>query len=285
MSKSHQKKRNAGLMYEFLVSSISRALVEDDKRRSAAALRVIKKHFKPGSELYKEFRLINSLMKTNVSNHTVAANILQEAKRAARSHDYAALDREKSLLIRSINHGLKDDMFYDSAIKEYRMYATLQTLINDWRSATPDLERMARYEDQVVTWLTSERDSAATPGVLDESPGTNRLLMKVMMKKLNEKYNGVLSPMQKEIVRSYAWSTTHDSNKMITEQLKSVQHTLVGAISEYIDTHPVEKALITKLTTTREKLLAENVDSVDDATVTRFMLYSKLDSELKSEDE
>ena len=285
MSKSHQKKRNAGLMYEFLVSSISRALVEDDKRRSAAALRVIKKHFKPGSELYKEFRLINSLMKTNVSNHTVAANILQEAKRAARSHDYAALDREKSLLIRSINHGLKDDMFYDSAIKEYRMYATLQTLINDWRSATPDLERMARYEDQVVTWLTSKKDSADTSGVLDESPGTNRLLMKVMMKKLNEKYNGVLSPMQKEIVRSYAWSTTHDSNKMITEQLKSVQHTLVGAISEYIDTHPVEKALITKLTTTREKLLAENVDSVDDATVTRFMLYSKLDSELKSEDE
>ena len=113
---AHNKKRNTGLLYEFLIHTISQALVDDDKRKSSRALKIIKSHFKPGTELYKEFRLINSIMKTTVSVESVASSILGEAKVAARSHDVDSLDREKSLLIRSINHQLNDDHFYDQQI-------------------------------------------------------------------------------------------------------------------------------------------------------------------------
>ena len=93
MSKAHQKKRNSGLLYEFLVHCISRALVENDQKKSAAALKILRRHFKPGTELYKEFRLINSLIKTTVSSESVASSIVTEAKAAARSHDIKVLDR------------------------------------------------------------------------------------------------------------------------------------------------------------------------------------------------
>jgi len=71
-SKSHNKKRNSILLYEFLVSSISKSLVEDDKRKSSAALKILKRHFKKGTNLYKEFRLLNSLIKTSVTSPQVA---------------------------------------------------------------------------------------------------------------------------------------------------------------------------------------------------------------------
>ena len=129
MSRSHQKKRNTVLVYEFLVRYISKSLVEGEQKKSSTALRIIKKHFKPGTLLYKEFRLINSLMKMNgISEHS-AASIIQEAKKEARKYNTKDLDREKSLLIRSINHGLNEKMFYDQNIEDYTMLASTQTLI------------------------------------------------------------------------------------------------------------------------------------------------------------
>ena len=41
-TKNHNKKRNSLLIYEFLVRTISRALVEDDKKKSSAALKILR---------------------------------------------------------------------------------------------------------------------------------------------------------------------------------------------------------------------------------------------------
>jgi len=142
MSKNHNKKRNSILLYEFLVSSISKSLVEDDKRKSSAALKILRRHFKKGTNLYKEFRLLNSLIKTSVSSPQVASRILKEAKDAAIKMDLTELDREKSLLIRNINHTINNDgSFYDQHVNEYRMCATIQQLINEWRSDDADISR------------------------------------------------------------------------------------------------------------------------------------------------
>lgn len=280
MSRVHNKKRNVGLLYEFLVQTISRSLVDGDKRASAQALRVLRKHFKPETALYREFRLINSLMKTTVSSEAVAASILQEAKLAARAHDLAELDRQKSLLIKSINHSLGNEDFYDQHVGEYKTYATVQTLLNDWRSKDADLGRIAQYEDQLVKWLVTEKTQAPDQVMSDETPGTGRLLMKVMMKRLNEKYSGVLTSEQKQLIRAYAFCTANDDAETMKKKLIEVKTRLVSLIDGFDGSEYVNK----KLTQAREQLVAETLDVVDDDTVTRFMLYAKLGSELCSEE-
>ena len=40
MTHNSKKKRNSGLLYEFLVRTISRALVEGNKKKSAHALKI-----------------------------------------------------------------------------------------------------------------------------------------------------------------------------------------------------------------------------------------------------
>ncbi len=283
-SKGHNKKRNVGLLYEFLVMTISRSLVEGDQKKSAKALRILKRHFRPGTELYREFRLMNSLVKTTVSTETVAASIMQEAKSAARAYDSAELDRQKSLLIRDINHLINDDNFYDQQVNEYRTLATIQTLLNDWRMPRPDLERLAKYEDQLVTWLMSEKVAAPDSPMPAESPGTSRLLMKVMMKRLNEKYLGILNAEQRSLIKAYAFSTANDDTGSIRLKLLETREHLLSSIEAFARANPNNAYINKKLTETRERLTAESLEVVDDATVTRFMLYTKLAAELESEE-
>jgi len=283
-NKGHNKKRNTGLLYEFLVRTISKALVEGNTQQSSAALKILKKHFKPGTELYKEFRLINALMKTTVSSDAVAASILQEAKTAARTHNLKQLDREKSLLIRSINHRLQDESVYDHQVNEYRMFATIQTLLNDWRSTNRDLERMAKFEDQVVRHLVTEKVTEDEKDTLNESPGTDRLLMKVMMKKLNEKYAGTLLPEQIRLIKAYAFSTAKDDPEIIKKRLSEIKEKVLADVERYISEHADETYLNARLDETKKQVLAEDLTTVNDDTVTRFMLYVKLSEELNSDE-
>lgn len=286
MSKSHQKKRNTGLIYEFLVQEISRALVENDSKRSSVALKILRKHFKPGTSLYREFRLINSLVKTTVSSHAVAASIMQEAKIAARAYDADALDREKSLLIRNINHKLNRDDFYDQHVNEYKVYATIQTLLNDWRTGSIDIEKMAKYEDQLVEWLVSKKPEAPEQFINEESPGAGRLLMKVLMQKLNDKYAGVLNESQKSIVRTYVWSTTNDDPNAIRDKLANVKASLLESIGAFEQQNQSNEFMKKKLNDVRTRVQNEALDGqIDDAMVTRFMLYIKLNEELSNDEE
>lgn len=282
--KSHNKKRNTGLLYEFLVREISRSLVNNESKRSSVALKILRSCYKPGSELYREFRLINALIKTTVSSHAVAASILQETKAAARSYDAAKLDREKSLLIRNINHRIRDDGFYDQQVNEYKIYATIQTLLNDWRAPNPDIERLAKYENQLVEWLVSAKPEQPEHFINEESPGTGRLLMKVLMQKLNDKYSGVLNESQKSIVRTYVWSTTKDDPNAIRQKLDEVKGTLLSAIDSFASTEMANSFLNNKLAEVRSHLVAETLDTINDDVVTRFMLYIKLSDELMQEE-
>ena len=68
-------------------------------------------------------------MKTSVPSSALAARILSEAKKAAQDHDAKKLRSEKSNLIREINHNLVEgSSLYSRKIKDYRTYATIQTL-------------------------------------------------------------------------------------------------------------------------------------------------------------
>ena len=283
-NKTHNKKRNAGLLYEFLVRTISQALVEGDQKKSAVALKILRKHFKPGTELYREFRLINALIKTTVSSEAVASSIIGEAKSAAKNHDLSVLDREKSLLIKHINHSLNEDNFYDYHINEYKMYATVQTLLNDWRSTEKNISRMALYEDQLVRWLTTEKLQHDEQIISEESAGTSRLLMKVMTKKLNEKYSGILNEDQKALLKAYVFSTANSDPEVIQKKLQEVKGGLLNKINEYQNSHSDNVYINNKLNETRAKILEEEINVIDDDTITRFMLYTKLSTELVGEE-
>ena len=283
MNNKHQKKRNSLLVYEFLVRTISKSLIENDKNKSAAALKIIRRNYKPGTELYKEFRLMNSLVKTTVSSEHVASSILKEAKSASISINEKILDKEKSILIRNINHTLNDSDFYDQHVSEYRTYATVQLLLNEWRSSNKDIYKTGQYEDHLMKHLVSEKKEANEHPMSDDSTGTSRLLMKIMTKKLNEKYNDILNEQQKSLIKAYAYSTACDDQTSIIKKLHEIKAALTGMIDISL-TNLDNEFVKSKLLETKGVLLCESLEDIDDATVTRFMLYAKLNDVLESKE-
>lgn len=282
MSKTHKKKRSTGIIYECLLQHMSKSLIEGDERSSSKVLKILKKHFKPGTELYKEFRLINSLMKTTVESQAVAGSILTEAKKAARAHDMSKLDREKSLLLRSINHTLSNDLL-DQQVNEYRTLATIQMLLNDWRDQSPDIERMARYEDQLVSWLTTKKPDEKQHQIA-ESSGESRLLMRIMMKKLNDKYTNTLLSEQKNLIRTYVWAKQSSDQSLLSDRLNSVKRNLIESIEIFRVNEGDKEYNVKQLESLKSRLLSETLDNVNDELISRFMLYIKLDDELRNGD-
>ena len=283
MSKSkHSKKRNSWLVYEFLVRTISEALVNDEKKKSSAALKILKRHFKPETELYKEFRVANALMKTTVSSEHVAASILKEAKETVKCHNLSALDREKSLLIRNINHRLNDASIFDKHVTEYKMAATIQTLMNEWRDAS-DIAKIAEYEDVLMKWLVTEKNVKPQILVNEDSRGTARLLMRVMSKKLNEKYAGKFNEDQRAIIKSYAFSSANDDMTTIKLKLEEVRGKLLNSM-KLLEHEDNGSFMANKINEVREKLISENVDELNDELVTRFMSYAKLVEEIDTKE-
>lgn len=277
MSKKHSKKRNVGLMYEFLVRVISVALLEGDKKKSSRALKIMKRYFKPGTELYNEFRLIHSLKTVSVSSETVASTIIERAREVAKSHNASQLMREKSLLIREVNHTLSDNNFYDQPVQDYRIYATIQSLIDEWRTPTGDIRHLAEYEDKLVKWMSSSKTLQPSSPVGEEDPGTMRLLVKIMTQKLNEKYSEALTHEQRNILREYA--LTADGNKStLTTMLENVKQRLLNLIENSSEHQEAE--LTTKLVEFKDTLMNENLNNIDDEMIIRFMLYTKLSNEL-----
>jgi hypothetical protein len=193
----HNKKRNVGLIHEQLVRYVASSLIAEDKQAAEKAVQIITRHFKQGSELYKEFRLFNAMVNMPVGSRSLAERVLAESKNAAKSHSPQNLRKEKSLLIKDINTQLAESRrFYDIKVENYRLFATVQSALNEWRgNGSLELTEKARYEEAIVEWLS--RDTHINEGKIETS---DPLVRKLMYQKFENKYRDRLSESQKNVL-------------------------------------------------------------------------------------
>lgn len=289
ISKKHQKKRNTGLLYEFLIRYISNALIENKDKDANFGIKLLKHYFKKGTELYKEFRLFNALVKTTVDSDGVAASILHETKKQSRKYDFKKLDREKSLLIRDINHKLADPMFFNRRIDEYKLYATIQTLLNDWRNNNFDnIERVAVYENEVVRWLLNQEKNLNENKDLEEEKNTNvdALVVKLMIEKINKKYSSTLNNEQRTLIKQYAFAIEYGDKTQLIEATKNIINETLAICKKYISENKNDPILLNKFTKAQELMEVDlNRNQLDDQIIINCLKYSKLKEELNTVEE
>ena len=275
MSKQHNKKRNIGIIYEQLLLSLAEAIVEKNNEKVSTIKDIISRNFKPGSELYKEFRLFNALIKTSINSESLATRILEEAKKASRNFDRNKLEIEKSHLIKDINYKINDTSFYTQRINEYKSYATIQTLLNDWRSDNSNLERVVEYESKVHNILLTEKiQSQEKP-----TPEIDRLTVKIMREKFNKKYKSFLNEEQINIIKSYIF---HEED--ISKKLSSIKENSIKELSLYKN-RCTNDILLEKIDRIIENVKNLNESTINDDNVSKFLLLSKLKNEIKDESE
>ena len=276
MAKAHNKKRNVGVIYEILVKYIAECMVEKRDNERKIASRIIKKYYSPGTELFKEYRLFKSLIETTVSNSSVAGSILLEAKRASRSLNLKQLDKEKSNLIREINYQLDGSSIYGMRVDEYRIYATVQTTLNEWRKDVPDdLRRLAEYEDKIVSWLTESKDS--NDPWFDDKKDVDSFVVKIMAEKFNERYSSSLEEGQKRLLKKYVFS---DDKSEVRDEMISLTESAIRELDNY---KTDSQYVMNKVNHVKAKIMEQDFAKVNDKTVEKSLTLLSMMNQLKKE--
>ena len=278
MSRSHNKKRNVGIIYEQLITDVSKALVEKNQKRAAKSVQLLKKHFAKGTELYKEFRLFNAMLKTTVKSDALASRIVSESKAAALSHNHQRLNEEKSNLIREINYSYGKD-FYKTPVKNYKMLATIQGLLNDWRNPKFDVQQRIMYETKIHEWLLAEKVSTDLSTL--KTPNVNDLTVKIMRETFNKKFGDILNDSQRSLLKCLVFegelddSTKQEVVNLMTEQKKNALNLVRDYEKQCESSHVKEK--IPKAIKLLENL---NVQDVSDSNIAKCLTVTRLCDEL-----
>ena len=195
MKIKHNKKRNTAFVYEALVKEATVAILKNDSERRDKAIKIIKKHFKPGSVLRKDLDCYRSLGENQEIEKQTAEKILREAKLQRRLIDPDGLFRKQTKLIHDINTEVSPSVF-GNFVPNYKSLATIMQIFSDKISP----------KDQVI--LENEIiDRMLLPSIdLDKQEPISNLVYKTFAEKFNEKYDNELLKEQKELLKYYASS-------------------------------------------------------------------------------
>jgi hypothetical protein len=232
----HNKKRNVGLVYEFLVRYITKHTLENNLDKVESAKKIIKETFTKNSELLKELRLFKRLNESEFSSVETALRFLDESK-AKTDISYQKLDLEKSKLILEINKTLNaDSEFFNQFVENYQTFATIQTVINHWTNKDFLKENHAQVhmlEDKVVAHLATPKQRRSKQELEQyynslKEVSTDKLVTTIMHKKFEEKYENLLDLRQKSILREYI----SENKPNLTKELISAREYIIGEIQD-----------------------------------------------------
>tara|TARA_B100000085_G_scaffold163184_1_gene148386 strand:- start:2792 stop:3619 length:828 start_codon:yes stop_codon:yes gene_type:complete len=226
MTRVHNKKRNIGIIYDQIINFTCSNIIEENNKIAESALSIIKKHFNNGNQLKKEYKLFKALATTKGVTDQLAYSIINEAKKACNNmFDSKELEREKSLLIKDLNYTFGKGKIFEQKVKNYRIYATIQTLLNEWRSDNDNFDLSTEYEIKLHNHLTESK-------VLTENkviPKVDKLTYNIMREMFDKKYNSQLSQDQQKIIALFI---SEEEDKLV-ENFHQIKKDTVRNINNY----------------------------------------------------
>jgi hypothetical protein len=282
----HNKKRNTGLVYEFLVRRLSTAMVNKDKGAYQKTLEILKKYYAEGTVLSEEHELFEVVRNTRGVTENAARRILAEVQKQAKKMDDRRIDIKKSNLIKEINYSFGQDFFAEHRVPEYRLLASIQMVIDRCRGDAMLSESVAKIqlEEGLIQYMTTRGDYSIKPVATKSEIDT--LVMKMMTKRFEEKYAAQLSAPQKILLEKYirAHVTGDDKPlfKVINEQSNLIHDKLTKArtMKEVIEDPTMAKKLDEAIVRWQEKM-GSGFHKLDES-VEEIMMYQKLVEEINS---
>ena len=204
----HSKFKNTGVLFELLVRQIASDTLNE---KNSPALSIIKKHFKNGSELSKELKLYQYLVKENFDNSYKAQEFLNIVLSERKKLNEGVLKREKYNLIKTINERFTTNDFFKYRVSNYKSLASIYKLFENSESTSPKewVECKNVILENVTKKPKAERE--VNTEYVNESKDVRLLAYKFLVDKFNEKYKG-LTTEQKSVLRNYINNVDNSDN-------------------------------------------------------------------------
>lgn len=210
MKIKHNKIRNTGILFELLVRKVASDVL--DGKTDSFAIRIMKEHFHPKSELGKELQLYRTFFNSKKLSETKAFNVMDLVLDRRKKLNEKLLDAQKFLLIKEIKEHTDLKQFMSGRVPSYKVYASIYKLFEATIRDGDDFDELdgiisSRFV--VVEHLKGNLDETQIvkesnySNTLKDQPEEIRYLSyKILLEKFNEKYS-VFSDKQKKILREY----------------------------------------------------------------------------------
>jgi len=280
-NRSHNKKRNVGLIYEQLVNHMCQCIIQNNEPDVVKANQIIKENFKRNTQLHRELKFFNALIQTRGIEPSLATSIIQEAKSSCQRHfSNEDLEKEKSVLIKSLNYSFGKGNLFESKVKNYKMLATVQTLLNEWRKGhEADFQITTQYEKILHEWMTSQEEVIVEEKLVDSN--IDELTFRMMNERFNKKYENVLNEDQKKIIKLFVESKDSDSSELELqfEEIKAKSTKLLEGFRLKCDS----SILLENFQHVKNNVNKLDTSIVNEENVKRFLTLCKLNEELKGD--
>lgn len=205
----HSKYKNTGVLFELLVRQIASDTLNE---KNSSALSIIKKHFKNGSELNKELKLYQFLVKETFDSDYKAGEFLNIILSERKKLNESLLKREKYNLIKAINERFNATDFFKYRVNNYKSLASIYKLFENTESVSPkewvDCKTVILEN---VTKKVKPLKEVTTDEYTKESKDVRLLAYKFLVDKFNDKYK-VLTTEQKSVLRNYINNIDNSDN-------------------------------------------------------------------------
>ena len=282
----HSKFKNTGILFELLVRQITLEILNGDTTEKAKG--IVKEFFSAKTELNKELRLYELLLKEKYNSETRAEKFIDTINEAHNRIDQKKLQREKYNLVKKINESFNMDDFLSSPISNYRVLASIYKVFEAKKMEDYDVKDVFNSKITLIENITSKpstlvekkQDSNQIVETYKKQDKDLRLLTyKILVETFNKKYSN-LNENQKELLKQYInnLSNTTGFKSYIEKQIPSIVSEL-KTLSKSIN----DKVTQIKLSETISVLNKTKIGKVvSDNHVSSIMMSYELIKELKT---
>jgi hypothetical protein len=272
MNRSHNKKRNIGIIYDQIINFACLNILEENSTITEQSLRIIKKFFRENTQLYKEYKLFKALATTNNISEQLASDIIKEARNACNNMFNAnLLEKEKSMLIKELNYSFGKGKIFEQKISNYRIYATIQTLLNEWRKNTNNFDLVTEYEIKLHENLTKKEILVENKKI----QSVDALTYNLMKEMFSKKYDSLLDNNQKNIISLFMT----DKDEELINTLSEVKVFCLKEVNQYFK-QCENNTLLEKKSIVLNKINSLSYEDISKNNIEKFLTIIKLKNEM-----
>ena len=273
----HSKYKNTGILFELLVRQIATDTLNN---RDSIATQIIKEHFSKKTELVKELKLYQSVIKETFNSEYKASEFLNIILRERTKLNETTLNRQKYNLIKDIktNYVLED--FFKYRVSNYKENASVYKLFEYSTDDNP--KQYVECKSTLLEHLkTSSKNTDKVSSIVNEEyskqPKEVRLLAwKMLVESFNNKY-GTLSNKQRYILKEYI-NSVDNSEKLKTFVVKESK-TLKKALNSIKISDKIVKIKVNEVINLTSKL--QSSKTITESQILSLLRYYELHDELK----
>ena len=232
MEIKHSKYKNSGILFELLIRQIT-ADTLDGKKSHVKEL--LKKYFVK-TELGKEYRLYETLLKKTSISESKANIIINTLAEASKNLNKGIIRRQKYNLIKEISQHYDVNSFFNHKLSNYKVYAAFYTLI-EVNNIEPKLispDQIINNKVTILEHLTAApiEENKVRDMLMEEFKNSDVdvrvLAYKISLDKFNSKYAD-LDDNQKTVLKEYINSVDNlpRLKEFYTSKLNDIKATLV----------------------------------------------------------